>query len=340
MIKIFGAALDPLDISERVDIKIAYLNWLKSHQTFEGNFSDPYSYFENHLREGKPSIDEIQWIGKFPIDSWLTPKPSVSDLRCILPERYTEFLDRNGCYDYCCKLIEYLSKNIGSSVPVMIGVDHCLTGAVLRYLKEKYGEYTILIFDSHCDMVDLEIRKSYFEPYVRNSKESFGGEIYECGSFLYHLLNEEIIRPENLWIIGTQDLNQFKKNAEHLYFQKILPWIKQGIHIISKEELIRYGIPDEIEGKTYISFDMDLGSLNSVFATRFLNYVGLDVEEFRTVINDLFERIMSKEIELIGLDIMEMDIHFLGQTIGGHKDYSGEIAKEIIERLIYGNFFQ
>jgi hypothetical protein len=137
MIKIFGAALDPLDISERVDIKIAYLNWLKSHQTFEGNFSDPYSYFENHLREGKPSIDEIQWIGKFPIDSWLTPKPSVSDLRCILPERYTEFLDRNGCYDYCCKLIEYLSKNIGSSVPVMIGVDHCLTGAVLRYLKEK-----------------------------------------------------------------------------------------------------------------------------------------------------------------------------------------------------------
>lgn len=340
MIKIFGTALDPLDISERVDVKIAYLNWLKSHQGFEDNFLDPYSYFEKHLKERNPSINEIEWIGKFPIDSWLTPKPSLSDAKYISPKRYTEFLDQNGCYDYSNKLVDYLSKNLCSSVPVMIGVDHCLTGAVLRYLKEKYGEYTILIFDSHCDIVDLETRKSYFEPYARNSKESFGRDIYECGSFLCHLLNEEIIRPENLWIIGTQDLDQFKKKAERLYYQKILPLIRQGMHIISKEELIRYGIPDEIEGKTYISFDMDLGSIASVLATRFLNYIGLNVGQILDLVHKISEKIRTKKIELIGLDIMEIDIHFVGVDINGNGDHTAEIAGEILEKVIYKSFGQ
>ena len=336
MVKIFGSAFDPLDIIERVDVKLAYLNWLSANGKPKTNFLDPYEFLEFDLKTRHSANSEVEWIGKFPVDSWLTPKPVVSDIERVSQKRYTEFLDENGCFYYQNRLVDYLGQNVGSSVPVMIGVDHSLTGGVLRYLKEEYGSFNVLIFDSHCDIIDREIRETYFGPYLRHSDSRFvGKDIYECGNFLYHLLGDGIIKPEKLWIMGVQDLEQFKHNYKSLYVQKILPWVKQGMHVISKEELIRYGIPDEISGLTYISFDMDVGSLASVFAARFLNYVGLSTEKFFNLIHELSKRIRTKKVEMIGLDIMEIDIHFLGEIIDGHKDYTGEIAREIIEKMIY-----
>jgi arginase family enzyme len=338
MIRIFGTPFDPLDISERVDIKLAYLNWLKSHETFEDDPSDPYNFLENYFKKGYQKVNRIEWIGTFPIESWLRPKPSISDTPNLLPQKFTEFLDNNGCYKYLNKLVNYLRKNVGSSIPVMIGVDHCLTGGVLKFLKEKYDNFNILIFDSHCDIMDLKTRRNYFGSNLELKDHYFGKDIYECGSFLAFLLGEKTIKPENLWIMGAQDLDQFKKNARSLYSEKVLPWIDQGMNIVSKENLIRFGIPGEIEGPTYISFDMDLGSLSSVFAARFLNYIGLNVEQILVLINELSKRIRKKEINLIGLDIMEIDIHFLGENIQGKKDFTPEIASGIIKKLVYDDF--
>jgi len=337
VIKIFGAAFDPLDLVERVDLKLAYLNWLKGHDIYEDNPLDPYDFFETRFEQKECNASQVEWIGKFPIESWLRPKPSHHDIPNIIPGKFTEFLDKNGCHDYSKKLVDYLKETMHSSIPVMIGVDHCLTGGVLRFLREKPGEFNILIFDSHCDMVDLETRKSYFGPHLGLKDQFFGEEIYECGSFLSYLLNEKIIRPENVWIMGTQDLDQFKENARPLYSKKILPWIEQGMHIVSKENLVLSGIPHEIRGPTYISFDMDLGSLSSVFATRFLNYIGLNTEEILGLVDELSKRIRAKKIELIGLDVMEMDIHFLGATIGEHQDHTPELASEIIDRIVYSD---
>jgi len=338
VIKIFGAAFDPLDLTERVDLKLAYLNWLRTHEMCEDGPSDPYEFLENVFKE--KGSDRVEWIGKLPIESWLRPKPFISDIPNIFPRRFTEFLDNNGCYDYYKKLVDYVRENMHSSIPVMIGVDHCLTGGVLKFLKEKYDNFNILIFDSHCDIVDLETRRSYFGSHLKLKDQFFGEEIYECGSFLSYLLKEKIIQPENLWIMGTQDLDQFKENAEPLYSKKILPWIDQGMHVVSKENLMLFGVPDEVRGPTYISFDMDIGSLSSVFATRFLNYIGLSTEQILNLVDDLSKRIRAKQIELIGLDIMEIDIHFLGANIEGHKDYTAQITTEILERMIYRNFEQ
>jgi arginase family enzyme len=341
MIKIFGTAFDPLDIPERVDIKVAYLNWLRTQGMYEDNPSDPYDFLGNIFKNKYPKVKTIEWIGKFPVESWLRPKPSISETINIVPEKFTEFLNNNGCYDYYNRLVDYLKINVGSSIPVMIGVDHCLTGGVLKFLKEKYDDFNILILDSHCDIIDLETRRSYFGPYLKYSEDLFlGEEIYECGSFLAHLLSERTIKPENLWIMGTQDLDQFKANSESLYSKKVLPWIEQGMHVVSKENLIRFGIPEEVEGPTYVSFDMDLGSLSSVFAARFLNYIGLNIEQFLGLVNELSEKIRKKDIDFIGLDIMEVDIHFLGENIEDKKDYTAELGNEILEKLVYANYEQ
>jgi hypothetical protein len=56
------------------------------------------------------------------------------------------------------------------------------------------------------------------------------------------------------------------------------------------------------------------------------------------LINELSEKTRKKEIELIGLDIMEIDIHFLGGDIEDKKDYTAEITSVILDRLIYSNF--
>ena len=339
MIKIFGASFDPLDVPERVDIKLAYINWLAMNPVVDDDFSDPYDFIEKALKNKVPVTDEIKWIGQFPVASWLRPKPSIADLRHVRRDNYTQFLDQDGCREYYKKLLDYLAKEVGVAIPVMIGVDHCLTGAVLQYLRESYGECNVLIFDSHCDLIDLETRKNYFDSSSMGLGNLIGEkDIYECGSFLHNLLNQGIINPEKLWIIGAQDLDQFKQDAEALYSEKILPWIKRGMHVVSKDDCIRNGLPDEIRGPTYVSFDMDLGSLACVFAARFLNYLGLNDKQLRVLVDQLSKKVKSSEIELIGLDIMEMDVHFLGETIEGYQDYSGEIAEEIILKVLYDNF--
>jgi arginase family enzyme len=339
MIKIFGAAFDPLDLQERVDVKSAYLHYLKFQGgTPGGDFLDPFSYLESHLNNGHPPSEKVEWIGRFPVESWLTPKPSISDLGYISKEAYSDFLDRNGCRDYYNKLLEYLGRNMDSCIPVMIGVDHCLTGGVVKYLRERYDQFNVLVFDSHCDLIDFETRRRYFGlSWEDSSNSGVGKDIYECGSFLCHLLREDIIRPENLWIVGSQDLHHLKQQAETLFTQRILPWIDQGLHIIPKDDLIRRGVPQEIKGPTYISFDMDLGSLSSVLATRFLNYIGLDREQFLNLVGEVSGRIKAKSMDLIGLDIMEIDVHFLEAEIDGEQDYTVEIASEIIDKIVYQN---
>jgi arginase family enzyme len=337
-IKIFGAAFDPLDLSERVDLKLAYLNWRKECDVNENQPADPYDFLKTRFENRVCQTGKVEWIGKFPIESWLRPKPSISDISNIVPQRFTEFLNKNGCYHYYERLVGYLKENVVSSVPIMIGVDHCLTGGALKFLSEQYDPLHIVIFDSHCDIVDLEFRRDYFGGDLKIEEQYLGGEIYECGSFLTSLLNAKIVRPENLWIMGTQDLDTLKENAGVLYSRKILPWIEQGVHIVSKEDLLLSGIPDEIRGPTYVSFDVDLGSLCSVFAARFLNYVGLNTKQILKLVDELSRRIRSKEIKLVGLDIMEIDIHFLGENIEGHQDHTPEIAHEIIDKIVYSNF--
>lgn len=338
LIKIFGAALDPLDIPDRVEIKRAYVDWLEANPAAGDDPLDPYDLLESRWKARTAPGLGVDWIGKFPVESWLCAKPRVSDREKITEKEYGRFLDHNGCHEYCCKLIHYLEENVGSGLPVMIGVDHSLSGGVIRYLKGRYERFNVAVFDSHCDLIDTGLRKSFFYPLLEDGPGvSPPGDVVQCGNFLHHLLHEGVVHPENLWILGAQDILKLERSVDTHGAGSLSRWLEEGLHIVTKQDLLTHGIPSDLAGETYVSVDMDLGSLASVLATRFVDEVGLDVSQFGAVVRQLGERVEKGDLRLIGLDIMEVDIHLVGADLGGIRDYTEELAGNLLEKVLFGN---
>jgi arginase family enzyme len=278
---------------------------------------------------------DTEWIGKFPIETRLSPRPLVEDESFLRRTFFTEFLDKNGCLTYSEKLKTYLTNNVYPSRPLMIGVDHSLTGGALKYITELYKNFNVLIFDSHTDIVDFSTKRSLFNYPIENPPTELP-EIYECGSFISHLLNKNVIRADQLWILGTQDiLRNDKVLRGDPYTEKLWNWVERGVHLISKSDLVRNGIPSQIEGPTYVSIDIDLGCYSCVLACRFMDRVGLESNEIIRILRLLSDMIKDNKIVLIGLDVMEIDVHFLNQEVSGRHDHTLEIVGEIFKELIF-----
>jgi arginase family enzyme len=90
-----------------------------------------------------------------------------------------------------------------------------------------------------------------------------------------------------------------------------------------------------LTGPTYVSIDMDVGSLSSVFSARFMNCYGLTVEEFVGLLSVVRRSLEDAEIPLVGLDIMEVDIHFLEASEGMPvQDYTRYVTQKAFEILL------
>jgi arginase family enzyme len=332
--RVFGAALDALDLPEKVALKLAYTRSMKKY-SFQELPLDPYDAIKNFLaQQGYASID-VEWIGKFPIESRLSPRPLVGDEKFLKRTFSTDFLDKNGCLTYSKKLMYYLRSNVYPSRPVMIGVDHSLTGGVLKYIAGLYKDFNVIIFDSHTDIIDFSTKRSLFTSSAGKAPSN-ASDIYECGSFISHLLNENVIKPDRLWILGTQDISETEKALEvEPCAQKLQNWVERGVHLISKSDLVRNGIPHQIEGPTYVSIDIDLGCYSCVLACRFMDRIGLESNEITRILHLLSDRVRGNKIILIGLDVMEIDVHFLDEEVSNRRDCTLEILKKIFDELIF-----
>ena len=106
-------------------------------------------------------------------------------------------------------------------------------------------------------------------------------------------------------------------------------------HIISKK-----AVPSEItnlklNGPTYVSIDMDVGSLSSVFSARFMNCYGLNRREFINLLLQVKNSIRINQVPLVGMDIMEIDIHLLeAAEYTLYKDNTKYIAGKALEILL------
>ena len=112
MIKVFGVAVDSTDLPQKVLAKCSYVNRKAQNLLREDeDFVDPY---EGVLKYSKVLSDQkFHKIGKFPVASWLTPRPNVEDYSFLHPLRYQEFTNSGKIKLIADELEEYVEKNEG-----------------------------------------------------------------------------------------------------------------------------------------------------------------------------------------------------------------------------------
>ncbi len=364
-IKVFGAAVDASDFPLSIQMKLAYLNQLAQNfgQKNKSNFIDPYEAFLMHssiLTEQK-----FLKIGKFPIDSWLTPKPKLEDYHLINQFNFSKFTNDGLLKPISDKLKRYININVLPDIPLMIGVDHSLTGGVLTALSKEYGpeNLLVLIFDAHFDglpaNISVDIAKytkdhpNEVNPLVPeyNYSQMEGIEIkntYTCASFLNNLINAKIIKPENLIIFGCQDYPDEKYRA--LNDPRIVEFVefydkmeRNGVKFIPKAETsqmlgkLNQILKDTVKSNFYLSFDVDVGALKEIIACRFRNAIGLDQSTIISAAKIVNNIIKSADNKLVGLDVMEIETFLLNKVFpkSGREDLTIEVVDNFLRTFFY-----
>ena len=364
-IKVFGAALDPIDDPMKVLAKCSYINRLTQNIVDpERQFLDPY---DGLLRFSKVlNKEEYIKIGKFPIESWLTPKPNIEDYPLLDPFKYQEFVNSGAVRALSKNLENFVIEKVLPDLPLMIGVDHSLTGGVLSALSKKYGAENILIimFDAHFDAIPAQISLDLVKYMQEHQKEinvlSPGllesmdinsiiiKDSYSCASFLDYLIQDKIILPQNLIIYGVQDYpSEEYKTIEDSRVKEFVDYYfsfeEKGVKIISgtkdknimtqklKSYLENYDTP-----YIYISFDVDVGIFKEILAARFMNVIGIEKEPILNAARAIKEFMELKKCEIIGLDFLEIDTYVLGRELkkSGRIDRTVEVIDEFLQILI------
>jgi arginase family enzyme len=352
-IKYFGASLDALDTEEALLIKRSYVESLSSGKGSIG-LRDPYALFQSIMGSRVRDLGHRN-LGRFFVETWLTPKPQISDTNLIREENYSEFIRNDGCKAFARLLKEFIEAHVFPHTPGMIGVDHSLTGGVLMALSERLGpeNICILVFDAHIDAVPLPIRSGLVRyaseaglPSPRPISVSPGLTPYTTGDFLLHLVEEEIILPANLIIVGTADRIEELRNLndrrvrEYVRHYDLL--LNRGVKIISKQQLRRLGTPlvkkvlDTIEcPNLYISLDVDVSAFSGVLATRFLDLIGTEISAILEATVEIAKLLSSNRFTLVGVDVMEIDIHKIGARLNnGMEDKTGYFIQEFVSILM------
>ena len=364
-IKVFGAALDPLDDPMKVLAKCSYINRLAQNLIEpERNFLDPYEgllKFSEVLKR-----EDFIKIGKFPIDTWLTPKPKIEDFPLLDPFKYQEFVNSGAVRILSIKLGKFINEKILPDIPLMIGVDHSLTGGVLYSLSKKYGKDNILVvmFDAHFDGIPASISLNLTKYMKEHQKEVHVlvpellesmdienitlNDSYSCASFLDYLIEDEIISPQNLIIFGVQDYPDKElfsiedsrvKEFVNYYSSfeekgvKIIPAMKNNDLMLEelKKSLNSHNIPN-----IYISFDVDVGVFKEILAARFMNVIGIEKELILNAAKAIKEFMITKKSDLIGLDFLEIDTYIFGREFkkSGKKDMTAEVIDEFLKIIL------
>jgi arginase family enzyme len=342
--RFFRAPLDPDEREQRLRLKV-----VKGMQGYPGlPFKDPYDGVLNALERNRFAKDFIN-IGGLKVEPWLLPAPEPKYLSLLTVEHMVAFIDSDGCRDYSLQAESFVSEKVLPDIPVMIGVDHSLTGGCVKSLIHEYGNLALIVVDSHFDTIipsircgliqyDLETNPespfSLYDPYIYGRMDS-----YNADSFLYYLVYEGVIAPENLMILGVADypppyISKISDSRVQKYLELYKGFEDMGVKIVKKDDILKnFGIVKrELEQLNaehfYLSIDLDIGSRVALNGVRFLDYEGLDKYTICRLI-----KIISRNIKgrLLGLDLMEIDIYGAGVEMESKKDKTYQIAAKTIQ---------
>ncbi len=304
-------------------------------------------------------IPENYWqsLGSIEVPSWLRPQPPLSVLDRVNADAFIKFIEGSGYLEYVDKVEKLVKDKILPDIPGMIVVDHCLTGGCFKAVSEYYGpeNVSLIVLDSHTDAIpisatlgaihyDIETNRHSVhdknDPLLYDRKDS-----YNASSFLRTLLSEEIVEPENLYLIGISDYPS--KTAFQIKDRRIVDYVnafsclkKEGVKIITKKDYrtTPFKLKNIIQRiKTpyiYLSIDLDIGSRNAVEAVRFTHWEGLaaaQIKKIMAVIESLFKKDGKK---LVGFDLNEFNCRLAGRQGVNDPDHIYDFATELIEGIM------
>ncbi len=345
--KLFGVALDPADDPWSLQLKQEWmaadptrLDWLSACR-------DPYDAVIGSMAVTleKQGIDPA---GKFPIPSWLWPKPNPADLPLVTVQNMGYFFDSSGSVEIRGKVQSYVRDEIFPDIPLMLGVDHSATAGVVSALAERYSpeKLNVVVLDQHFDAIPLSVRlrgATQANPgFVSGTPVGFRDQ-FSCGSFWSYLLDDGTILPQNLIFIGVADYPEQKEGAKKNIYQKAyLDFETRGCGFFPRQrfegdytdELYRF-LRDKIKAPNlYISLDLDVGSFSSTYAARYMDRLGISKQNILDIAALITEQCRQGRYQIVGLDIMEFNMHFLGiETPDGIKDQTLALVEQFIIAL-------
>ncbi len=353
--KLFGVALDAVDDPLSLQLKNAWmaadtgkLDWLSA-------CPDPYGAVTESMAD---ILEErnIQPIGRFPVPSWLWPKPKPSDLPLVTAESLGDFYDSGGLLKIVRRLQSFVTERVLPATPIMLGIDHSATAGVISALSESYGSgnLNVVVLDQHFDAIPLSVRLAGAlgdnqslmpgAPFAPLNIPAGFNDQFCCGNFWGYLMDEGKVIPGNLLFIGVSDYPDHEDGAAGEIFQRrYLDFEKRGCSFFPRLQFdgqyidaLAWFLREKITTPyVYISLDLDVGAYNSTFAARYMDRQGISKQNLLDVAGIIGGECRRGRFKLAGLDIMEFNMHFLGlETPGGIKDETLALVGDYLKALL------
>jgi arginase family enzyme len=349
--KLFGMALDPADDPSSLELKQAWMNSPGAGAPGLKAGRDPYDEVTAGLGRVLKRLN-IQAAGKFPLPSWLTSRPEPADAELVTVANIGAFYDSGGLLKTLQQLEVFVEQSILPARPLMLGVDHSATAGVVSALSKKLGaqNLSVIVLDQHFDALPMSVRLAGAEriinPMGGNSLSAVSlPENYQdqlcCGNFWPRLMDEGHIRPQNLAFIGVADYPSSSAPAE--FRKAYLDFEKRGCRFFPLESFggdYRVSLAEFIQSsiqtsELYVSCDLDVGAYNFSWAARYMDVPGISAQNLLFAAETINQTIQNRGANLAGLDIMELNIHFLGLPAGeGQPDSTLKTVGEFLQTLL------
>ena len=345
----FGCPLDGDERHESIQEKLSLMGT-------PGVVDDPYEGIMKIIRqEVNPEI----WSEKGSLDvpGWLRPIPHLANEEKIRTETFVDFVDHGGFETYAQQVGDFIATNIFPNIPCMLVVDHSLTGGAFKKLIELYRpeDIALIVLDSHTDAIPMSVMAGMIQydidtnpdtvhdrhdPFLYSRKDS-----YNASSFLHYLLTEEVLKPQNLYLIGISDYPP--KHAFRIKDPRIENYVnifselkRKGVTILTKNDFLTS--PSKVKNSlshikspyVYISIDLDIGARNGVEGVRFLERQGLNERQIYRIV-DFLRDLLSKGVRLAGMDLTEINPRKAGGHLPTGDDQTYRIAANIITKLLW-----
>ena len=353
--RLFGVSLDPADDPWSIELKQAWMIGSGNGSGGNGYWLDPYDAITDHLRGTLEDL-KIELAGKVQVPSWLWTRPNPSDLDLVTTQNIGEFYDGEGILHTAGQVQSFVESKVFPAMPIMVGVDHSTTMGVVSALAAKYGpeKISVIVLDQHFDAIRLSDRVEVTSGAFSNPDSEMSlalrnvaishKDSCSCGNFWSYLIDRGRICPENLSFVGVGDYPGHKVDltSDSPFTRTYLEFEEKGCRFFPLEEFegeyqdsLRRFIAEAIcTPNVYVSLDLDVGSFNATWAARYMDRPGITREHLISAATHIRDTCQHRGVDLVGLDITEFSMHFLGlDTDEGVEDSTLPLVRDFLTAL-------